>query len=488
MKNDRWGITLYVLLLLTVVRLWLMPIGSSLGLDETGTYYLATQGWGDYVAGQLPQIQSPLYTAFMHILIVIVGPNEVLLRLPSVIAMMLALVALYRIGARFADEEAGLIGVATFVTIPYNAFAAADARPYGLAMLASLGAMLMLLRWLDDGKLLDGVLYVLLAALTVHLHYLFATTVVIHGAYATMVLFRGGKVSARDATIAAALIALLLLPLVPIIKSLLTSPLVHAFAPEPGLKDFYGSFIPVIALSGLGMGLLVAALIFPGVKINLVPLRDGFCQLAFLWIVVPPACLFLFSRLSGTSVFVPRYYLPSFAGVAVLLGTAVRTIQPARVRHVTVGLLLLVGITSRGVRDLWPPLAEDWRGAIRAVRLLADKGSMPVLLETGFVEASNAESLTRAEYRKGMLAPLVVYPLQTDVVTLPTGLSEDSLKYIDRVVEEVVIGSPRFVLLSRGEGPLPWLRGRLWSIGYLGKSVGNFDDVKVTLFERRPER
>src|SRR5439155_15372018 len=72
MKNDRWGITLYVLLLLTVVRLWLMPIGSSLGLDETGTYYLATQGWGDYIAGRLPQIQSPLYTAFMHILIVIV--------------------------------------------------------------------------------------------------------------------------------------------------------------------------------------------------------------------------------------------------------------------------------------------------------------------------------------------------------------------------------------------------------------------------------
>ena len=95
-----------------------------------------------------------------------------------------------------SPSEAGLIGVATFVTIPYNAFAAADARPYGLAMLASLGAMLMLLRWLDDGKLLDGVLYVLLAALTVHLHYLFATTVVIHGAYATMVLFRGGKVSA----------------------------------------------------------------------------------------------------------------------------------------------------------------------------------------------------------------------------------------------------------------------------------------------------
>src|SRR5262249_51527789 len=199
-----------------------------------------------------------------------------------------------------------------------------------------LGAMLMLLRWLDYGRLSDGMLYVVLVSLTVHLHYLFITTLLIHGAYAAMALFRGCKVSARAMGLAAALIVLFLLPLVPAMKSVSESTRSHAFAPLPALSDFFASFVPIHALSSLGIGLLAAALIFPGVKINLVPLRESFWQLTFFWIVIPPACLFLFSRFIGASVFVPRYYLPTFSGAALLLGTAVRTIQPARARHLTV--------------------------------------------------------------------------------------------------------------------------------------------------------
>jgi len=132
MNNDRWRMALYAMLVLTVVRLWLMPIGSSLWLDETGSYYLATEGWSDYIAGRLPHMQTPLYTALIHVLATIGGRSEVLIRLPSLIAMILAAVILYRIAARFGDQESCLIASAIFVVVPDNAFAAADARPYAL--------------------------------------------------------------------------------------------------------------------------------------------------------------------------------------------------------------------------------------------------------------------------------------------------------------------------------------------------------------------
>ena len=112
---------------------------------------------------------------------------------------------------------------------------------------------------------------------------------------------------------------------------------------------------------------------------------------------------------------------------------------------------------------------------------------MPVLVQTGFVEASSTEWVTREEYQKGTLSPLAVYGFPADVVNLPSGLGEDSVKYFDRVIDDVVIPNRRCVFMIRGNGSLlAWLRGRLWSLGYLGKSAGSFGDITVTVFERRP--
>jgi len=173
-----------------------------------------------------------------------------------------------------------------------------------------------------------------------------------------------------------------------------------------------------------------------------------------------------------------------------LLGVTVRAIRPVRARQAAVALLLVVGMTSKGIMVLWPTHGfEDWRGAVQAVRLLAGNEAIPVLFETGFVEASRQEWLTRDEYRKVLLAPLMVYPLETQVVTLPAGLDEASVKYIDAAVNDVVIPNRRVILLghARGNSLVSWLRGRLWSLGYSGQSVGRFGNVVVILFERRPE-
>ena len=109
-----------------------------------------------------------------------------------------------------------------------------------------------------------------------------------------------------------------------------------------------------------------------------------------------------------------------------------------------------------------------------------------MLLQTGFVEATRMEWLTRTELRNGTLAPLFVYPLQTHVISLPTALSKDSVRYVNKVIEEVVPANRRFVLVNRktDDPLLPWLRRRLSAAGYLARPCGNFDDVHVTLFEK----
>jgi 4-amino-4-deoxy-L-arabinose transferase-like glycosyltransferase len=107
-----------VALIATVIVIcWLLPTRDSLWLDETGTYWIVKDSirsvfersyyWSNF---------SPYYLVAWPA-VHLGGQNEIVIRLPSIIAMSVATFFVYRIGTRVCEEETGLLAAAVFVAI-----------------------------------------------------------------------------------------------------------------------------------------------------------------------------------------------------------------------------------------------------------------------------------------------------------------------------------------------------------------------------------
>src|SRR5258708_39336890 len=91
---------------------------------------------------------------------------------------------LYRIAVRLFDRDSAILAVLVFACLPSVTYAASDARPYALALLIVNASMLLLLKWLDTGDKRIAAAYVVMAALILYAHYLFAPILLMQGLYA----------------------------------------------------------------------------------------------------------------------------------------------------------------------------------------------------------------------------------------------------------------------------------------------------------------
>lgn len=126
--------------LAALVRLWIVPLGSSLSLDEFGTWWASDGGLGEILSRARLFPQSVPYVVIVFLERALGGSGEISLRVPSLLAAGLAAYVLYRLGAELVDRETGLLAAGIFVGFRPIAFAAGDARPYAFAVLAATGA------------------------------------------------------------------------------------------------------------------------------------------------------------------------------------------------------------------------------------------------------------------------------------------------------------------------------------------------------------
>ena len=186
----RW---LAILTAVVIFSLWVMPLSSSLWLDELGTWWVVKDGAGDTIHRALTfHGQSPLYYLIVWSARVVGGRSEVVLRLPSLIAAVVSAILLYRLALTLISREAARLTVLAFAATQIVAFEASEARPYAIATTVTIASTLALVRWLDDGRRWSRALvYALLAITVVWMHYLFALVLVAHGVYAVIRLRRG---------------------------------------------------------------------------------------------------------------------------------------------------------------------------------------------------------------------------------------------------------------------------------------------------------
>ncbi len=474
-------------LAVVVVRLWIQPMSSSFWLDETGTFLIVQGSFAQMLAKCARWVGQPtFFAAIVWPFAQLPGPREVIFRIPSLIGLSLATIFVYRIGKRLLGIEAARAAVLIFAAL--SAFYASDARPYALGLMAASGAVLFLIRWMDDSALIDAICYAFFAALTVYFHFLFGAMFLVHGGYILLRYVQGTRPRLRDLMLAAALIPILLIPLAPSFFRVTSVRGSFNFIPKPRLASIVLDSFPEYFYAFLVAGFLAVILLFSGVKFSRPKSRVPEVWLLIGWALVPPSILYLISYLTPTSVFVERYFAVALPGLALSLAYVVSGFEPAAARTILVLTLAAGAVLDRGgpLRTLGHH-AENWRDALATVNKLTDGNAMPILVHSDFVESNNPSMFTDPGQAGFLLAPLIAYPTSGIPIPLPMDADEKALVRLESIVEQIILRGDRFILITKiYEGRYRmWLKGRLHSTSFVDRDLGNFGTVAVYLFERK---
>jgi hypothetical protein len=482
--DRRMDAALTSVMALCIARLWLAPLGSSFWLDETVTAFVARHGANHPSLTVAPQVPESIYYWLPRIFEGLFGPSELVYRLPSVLAMGAAVLVVSRVASRLVHPSAGWFSAFACLALSGINYQAADARPYALGSCLWAVSIFCLVRWLDSAKWRDGLLFALFAALVWRVQLVFWPFYIVAALYAFVrLLRRETPVGPVQAGIVFGFAGLALVPVFVEALALLRDASAHVIARPPSLHVFEHALRWNVVLI-LGGGAFILSRVFRW-KRNAAP---GWSPMALVlgWWLCPALSLFVFSWITGNSVFLPRYLSPMLPGVA-LTGAAVAAyFVPAGLWKrlaliLGAGVFLLMGQWGR----FSPPHAgSDWRGAAREVNARILDSGTPVMCPSPFIEARPPE--WRPDYGlPGFLySHLDYYPVQGRTLLLPFETSPEAESYATAISLDALPKSRRFLLYGWNVSYWQhWLvsrpQFRYWTV-----ARRDFGDVSVVEFNR----
>lgn len=479
---------LSALAVLAGLRLWILPLGSSLWLDELVTYWSAYKGVMPSIGrSQFWPGQNMAYTLLISALIRVAGSNEIVLRLPSVVATVFTAWLLFRLAQRFVDTEAGILVVIVFVSLHEIAQdAATNARPYAIALMLVVAATLQLVRWLDTQRPLNLLGFILTAAAIPYFHLLFTTSYLVFLVYSTYIWGSKRQIKIRNLLSVAVLIGVLVAPLAwntlrghrPSAES--------SFAGTPDLQLLSSSLMPLLVSTTLFVAALAAYFSFRGFAANSANIPRTAGVLFVSWLMLPVVTLFLVAFFTPLKIFVPRYYLASFAALALVIGCGLRSITPVGARILIAGFIVLGSIISSSGYPLPTSLhGEDWRAAAQIVRASHLPANTPLLLRVGLIETARVQWGASIEPDSPLLCPLSKYPMPGKVTLIPRNLDPASFAYLEEISSHILTSADTFLVVARNdENSIPWIRGWLFGQGFEPSKLGNSQGVSVLVCHR----
>jgi Dolichyl-phosphate-mannose-protein mannosyltransferase len=302
---------------------------------------------------------------------------EVLYRLPSMIAVVLAVWILTVWLARICPPGLVISTVAVLLTTEGLSRYGQEVRPYGLVLMLAVISMALWSRMINDGRRRWLLLYALVTALMVAAHDLSAGLVGAQLVAALVVTEAGRRRSAVLRTIAGAALALVLVS--PVSANAIrhgTGPShVVTFTPE----HLGAAFLHLFTLGHhpflwVGGPLLLALV---GLTRVASPRYRFIARLAAVWAIVPAALLTVAVALEP-NLLIGRYMLFSLPGWAILGGLGIVTVFDLvrrATRHLTPALAVAVLVTGATMFSQLPTLqgvrmpdghGEDIRPALAA--------------------------------------------------------------------------------------------------------------------------
>jgi len=373
---ERAAVALPAAALALGLGLWGVRRDDSLWGDEAVTYQVAHRSTGQlWQLVQHVDAVHGLYYLLMHLVFGLFGQGLVMLRLPSVLGTAVAAAGVALTGRRLAGPRAGLLAGLAFPVFPAVQQYAQEGRSYGLVCAGVVLSGLLLLRALDRPGPRRWAAYAAMALLTCWLHE-FALLAVAAQGLALLVARSPRRVLAgwlcAFAVVAAGLVPLLWL------SSGESKQIAWIGLPGTGTVLFAAG----TALVGTGCAL--ACRRAPGPRPGPLPLT----AFALPLLLLPQTALLLVSL--AHPVYLDRYVLYEYAGLALLTGAALerlghRTRWPVLLAVPAALLLLLPTELHLRTPQARP---DDLAAAARAVRRLGGPGDGVLFLPSARRESA----------------------------------------------------------------------------------------------------
>lgn len=354
-------------------------------------------------------VHPPLYFALLWLDVRVFGAGELAVRLPSIVAGILLVPALYAAGRDLYDRRAGLAAAAFAALAPQAVWYAQEARMYALFMLFAVLAVWGQVRVLRHGRARDWALYTAAALALAWTQYFALLLVAAQQVAFALSAWRAGPARRRllrSWLVAAAAFVVLLAPLVPFAHDQFAvnqasgrgfgstpSQAGGGFAGEPHPSP-YGFLANVVwAVWGYHADETMVDLValWPlGMLLALFLLGRGWSRTSSLLTacaLLPALGLFGIGQ-EKTDLFDLRYFIGATPVLLLLAGRGLTAFTPSlRARLALAALFgasLLGGLVDQQLNND-NPRRYDFRGAVHAIEARAGTGDLvlynPVYLE-----------------------------------------------------------------------------------------------------------
>jgi hypothetical protein len=476
----------FALALCGSVAMWFLTIRSAFWLDETVSYWEISGGFREIWARQ--SVSFPAYFYILWATKSLFGSSEVVLRMPSVLAMLAAAYVAYRIARELFSPDVAAIVTVVFCLHPIVAFEAVDARPYAFAVLLVNCAILSFLRWMKTNSTRYAILFGASAAGIFYFHYLFG--VVLPAFALGFIVLRRWRWKSYVSKLGAASAPFLLMmfPVIAPLLFLFRTSQSQVYESAPKLSDLLSTAAP-----GHVLALLFVGVVFTAAMLRKLEnpdeefLRTGLVCLFLA--AVPLVFLYDVSALTSVHVFVARYRLVAVPGVVLCWGFLVSCLASKAIR---VGFCAaLVALTFSGFP--FATLSMDnahgysWKYALQVADKSAAFDNAPLLLCSDLTE-SNFEPMPADVYAatSAAFAPIFYYKVHSRVVPLPRALNGEAVAQINKFLATATPARQRFLVLGyvASEETFSWITERT-KHSYVARNLGRTDGVTVMEYAPR---
>ena len=358
------------------------------------------EGTLPYLRDAPPSYNAPYY-AVAHLWLALTGlaPDEVGLRLLSLVCAVAGVAAATLAAGRLAGRPVALVFGLVVAANPFVVEYAAEARGYGLALLAAGSLLLAVARWLDGCP--RAALLVGLAAAGLGLAHWFGLLLL--GAVAGAALLLRGR---RAAGLLAALVVGSI-PAVVLVGTAVANGVGGSGA--EWIADVSGAVPRLLLLSWAGGSrwLLVLTLLLAGAGVFFG--RGPARVVAAAWFAVPVSVVAVVALLRP--VYVDRYLLPALLGLALLMALGACALRP-RWLGATAAAAMVLASAAAALQGNGLGPKEDVRAAVDAVAARHRPGE-PVMAAARW-DALGLDHHARRDH------PLLV----PDLVLPPAGVAE----------------------------------------------------------------
>ena len=480
---DHWLAAAYGLALLGCISLWLLAVRAPLWTDETLSYWQIAGGFKEIWARSIQGNSFAAYAYILWLTKTVFGDKEIVLRIPSILAMVAAVYVFYKCARELFDWDVALIAAMVFTLPGGIAFAAIDVRPYPFALLVTNLTILLFLRWMKTHKTRDAALFGVAAAGIFYFHYLFATILLAIALYYLLTRFSQLRNDLPQIGVALGCFALFLLPVLPRLKYIYQTRTMHSFAPAPPL-----AWVSDILNPGTGQLVIVAGiLLLAAVAHRLVrPDREMMCKLLFCadMALIPIFFLYVISVNTSVHVFIPRYLLVAVPGIALCWGWLCSVIDSRALR----GFFCIAFVGLGAFQSYTSPLARwheaSWKQALAIADANAAHDNAPVLMCSPLVEADFLP-MPPVPVESVLFSPLSYYKVSAPIIPLPRSLNDEAQRQVKQFLLKAAMERTRFVVLApRGPSQAILDFTAYYSQNaYTTRLLGLFEDIWVVEFD-----